>query len=65
MERIAIKPLTVGPGAFFDELSINSPAQMRIQALPHLGDYLEEVPSFANPLMQNKYIHPGEGFFCH
>lgn len=61
--RIAIKPLTIGPGAFSDEFTISSPAQVRIQDLPHLGDYLEELPSFPNPLLQNKYIHPGEGFF--
>lgn len=61
--RIAIKPLAIDPGVFSDEFTISSPAQVRIQDLPHLGDYLEEVPSFPNPLLKDKYIHPGEGFF--
>uniref|UniRef100_A0A0D6QWM2 ATP-dependent 6-phosphofructokinase n=1 Tax=Araucaria cunninghamii TaxID=56994 RepID=A0A0D6QWM2_ARACU len=46
-----------------DELVINSPGQKRIQSIPHLREYVEDLPTFTNPLMHNEYFNPIEGFF--
>nr|ABR17567.1 unknown [Picea sitchensis] len=42
---------------------INYHGQKRIQGTPHLREYLQDVPTFTNPLMHNQYFLPIEGFF--
>eukprot|EP00253_Pinus_taeda_P007107 PITA_07107 len=42
---------------------INYHGQKRIQSTPHLREYLQDVPTFRNPLMHNQYFLPIEGFF--
>jgi len=56
MEKLAREPSTAGARA-------DSNGQKRIHDTPHLRDYLQDIPTFTNPLMHNQYFRPIEGFF--
>ncbi|KAL6200841.1 hypothetical protein ACLB2K_024556 [Fragaria x ananassa] len=45
-----------------DEL-ILSLSPVKLQRLPHLTDYLSQLPTHNNPLEHNPFYHPSDGFY--
>ncbi|XP_043690279.1 ATP-dependent 6-phosphofructokinase 2-like [Telopea speciosissima] len=37
--------------------------QLQLQRLPHLTDYLQNLPTFTNPLNHNQFYHPSQEFY--
>jgi len=58
-----MKPSAAGTGVHPDKLVFNYHGHKRIQAIPHLQEYFEDIPALTNPLMYSQYFHPLEGFF--
>lgn len=58
-----MKPSAAGTGLHPDKLVFNYHGKKRIQAIPHLQEYFEDIPALTNPLVYRQYFHPIEGFF--
>uniref|UniRef100_A0A0C9S6Y4 TSA: Wollemia nobilis Ref_Wollemi_Transcript_14138_1838 transcribed RNA sequence n=1 Tax=Wollemia nobilis TaxID=56998 RepID=A0A0C9S6Y4_9CONI len=62
MEGVAGKRTTVALHRFSGGFHAQSP-KMKIEAIPHLREFVPDVPAFENPLMRSEYFNPVEGFF--